>query len=186
MIAASNRKLGNLVQTGKFRTVRNYRLNVIPITVPLLRERRQKIGPLANHFIEAFLTDAPGKITGLTRTLMKRLEEYAWPGNMRELRNFIEYGVHFRPPGPLILEHLAHRFETPAPVSGGIELETVCCTDRPQNELQKLYHARKSVELDPVIRALEVHGYTVRGKKSAARQLGISLSTLYRILRTGA
>ena len=184
VIAASNRKLSDLVQAGKFRTDLYYRLNVIPITAPPLRERKQDIGLLVNHFIKTFLTEAPGKITGVTRTLMKHFEDYMWPGNVRELRNFIEYGVHFCPPGPLTLEHLVHRFESLRPIAGGIGPETGHGIDGPETELRKLYHARKSVERNQVIRALEVHGHTVQGKKSAARQLGISLSTLYRILRT--
>ncbi|BBO66281.1 hypothetical protein DSCA_02110 [Desulfosarcina alkanivorans] len=183
VIAASNQNLSDLVQTGKFRKDLYYRLNVVPITAPPLRERREDIGLLVDYFIKAFSTEASGKITGATRQLMRRFEGYAWPGNVRELRNFIEYGVNFCPPGLLTLEHLAHRFENLLPVAGGTEPDSGREMDERKADVVRLYHARKSVELDQVMRALAIHGSTVKGKKSAARQLGISLSTLYRILR---
>jgi len=183
VIAASNQNLGDLVRTGKFRTDLYYRLNVIPINAPALRERREDIGLLVNHFIKDFLTEVPGKITGVTRQLMRRFESYAWPGNVRELRNFIEYGVHFCPPGPLTLEHMEHRFEALPPVSIGPESDSSQAMGEREASVLRLYNARKSVDLDQVMKALTTHGSTLKGKKSAARQLGISLSTLYRILR---
>jgi transcriptional regulator with PAS, ATPase and Fis domain len=93
IIASTNRDLGILVQEGKFRLDLYYRLRVIPILLPPLRERREDVFPIAQHYIEQFSSQLLKKISGLTREARTALEGYAWPGNVRELRNVIERAV---------------------------------------------------------------------------------------------
>jgi transcriptional regulator with GAF, ATPase, and Fis domain len=90
IIAATNRDLAHLVKEGRFRDDLYYRLNVFPIRVPPLRERREDIALLASTFVKE-LGPAVGKtIDSIPRQTLEALMEYAWPGNVRELRNVIE------------------------------------------------------------------------------------------------
>jgi two-component system, NtrC family, response regulator HydG len=95
VIAATNQDLAQLVREKekRFREDLYYRLNVITIRVPPLRERREDIRLLAQHFVSFYATKNNRKLEGLTEDALKRLEAYAWPGNVRELENVIERGV---------------------------------------------------------------------------------------------
>jgi DNA-binding NtrC family response regulator len=90
VIAATNRDLSAEVKRGGFREDLFFRLNVIRIEVPPLRERREDVGTLVEHFIRRFNTDFGRAITGVSAEAMSRLTSYPWPGNVRELRNVIE------------------------------------------------------------------------------------------------
>jgi DNA-binding NtrC family response regulator len=90
VIAATNRDLKKLVEKGEFREDLYFRLKVIPIVLPPLRERAGDIPLLVEHFIDAYNREFKKKVKGATPALMKRLEEYHWPGNIRELKNTIE------------------------------------------------------------------------------------------------
>jgi len=93
VIAAANKNLDELVAQGSFREDLYYRLSVIPITVPPLRERREDIPLLANHFLKKYAPAAGKKIVRLAAESVKDLSEYEWPGNVRELENAIERAV---------------------------------------------------------------------------------------------
>jgi DNA-binding NtrC family response regulator len=93
IIAATNRNLEKEVADGRFRLDLYYRLNVFPIELPPLRERKEDIPALARHFIEHYNRKAGKKITGLSDKVLKNLEAYHWPGNIRELENYIERGI---------------------------------------------------------------------------------------------
>jgi two-component system response regulator HydG len=95
VIAATNQDLAQLVREKekRFREDLYYRLNVITIRVPPLRERREDIRLLAQHFVSFYAAKNNRKLEGLTEEALKRLEAYAWPGNVRELENVIERGV---------------------------------------------------------------------------------------------
>jgi len=93
VIAASNKDIERAVRDGKFREDLYYRLNIIPIHLPPLRERNGDIELLANHYVSRFATEFRKPITGITREAMVQLRSYAWPGNVRELRNVIERAV---------------------------------------------------------------------------------------------
>ncbi len=93
VIAAANRHLGQLVKEGTFREDLFYRLNVIPITIPPLRERPEDVLPLAEHFLRRFAAKQKKAITGLSREAGHLLARYPWPGNVRELENAIERAV---------------------------------------------------------------------------------------------
>jgi len=90
VIAATNRDLAGLLQEGRFRPDLYYRLNVIPITVPPLRQRKEDIPPLVDFFIKKYSSREGKKITGITREAMEALHHYPFPGNVRELENIIE------------------------------------------------------------------------------------------------
>jgi DNA-binding NtrC family response regulator len=90
VVAASNRDLGSMVEEGVFREDLFYRLNVVTVSLPPLRERREDIPLLVNHFIGTFSEQNGKSVTGITSEAMQALAGYDWPGNVRELRNTVE------------------------------------------------------------------------------------------------
>ncbi len=93
VIAATNRNIHKLVEDGKFREDLFYRLNIIPVRLPPLRDRGDDIRLLTHHFVAMFATEFRKTITGITRDAEAKLASYSWPGNIRELRNAIERAV---------------------------------------------------------------------------------------------
>ena len=93
VIAATNKDLEKAIAAGEFREDLFYRLSVIPLHVPALRDRREDIPLLARHFLESFRNSMNKKIGGISPEAMRRLESYDWPGNVRELENTIERAV---------------------------------------------------------------------------------------------
>jgi transcriptional regulator with PAS, ATPase and Fis domain len=91
LIAATNKNLTQLVSQGLFRSDLFFRLNVIPVQMPSLRERPSDIAPLTHHFIERFNNQLHRDIKGVTKEALHTLVNYPWPGNVRELRNMIEH-----------------------------------------------------------------------------------------------
>ncbi len=181
VLAASNQNLGEMVKKGLFRPGLFYRLNVIPLTAPPLRGRKEDIRILVAHFIEEFQSRAGKNIHGVAAELIRRFEDYHWPGNVRELKNFVEYGVQFCQEGMLTWELMAPRFEEP----GEGHSSPVPVPRREIETPRELALARRKTEREQVALALETFGRSVRGKKEAAAHLGISIATLYRILKSG-
>src|SRR5262249_2009772 len=93
IIAASNRDLATAVQEGRFRADLFYRLNVLPLTLPPLRQRRSDIALLTSFFVDRFSRQFGKRITGVAQDTMDLLSNYSWPGNIRELQNVIERAV---------------------------------------------------------------------------------------------
>jgi transcriptional regulator with GAF, ATPase, and Fis domain len=93
VIAATNRDLQQLIEEGAFRGDLYYRLNVFPIEVPPLRQRREDIPLLVEYLIDRYSSKAGKKIRGIERSTLDRLKSYAWPGNIRELQNVIERSI---------------------------------------------------------------------------------------------
>ncbi len=93
VVAATNRDLKEMVRKGKFREDLFYRLNIFPIHLPPLRERKEDIPLLANHFLRKYSSELGKPIKSITAEAMKRLVEYHWPGNVRELENTIQRAV---------------------------------------------------------------------------------------------
>jgi two-component system response regulator GlrR len=93
VIAASNQDLGALVTKGHFRQDLYFRLNVLTLTLPPLRERREDIPTLAQHFIKRYATEFGRPVHGVTPMALKRLLSYPWPGNIRELSHAMERAV---------------------------------------------------------------------------------------------
>jgi two-component system response regulator AtoC len=90
VIAATNRNLEEEVRAGRFREDLYYRLNVLPIALPPLRERAEDIPTLVHFYVDTFNTEFKKRITGLTPEAMAKLQSYRWPGNVRELKNAVE------------------------------------------------------------------------------------------------
>ena len=162
VIAATNHDLKRLMREGKFREDLFYRLYVIPIHLPPLRERKEDIPLLVEHFIRQFKGQTGKKIESISEEALKLLLDYSWPGNVRELENVIEHAfVKCRV--PLILpEHL------PQEILGA----------------KKVFGARKRPRLteEQLHQALQ----ETRGNKArAARELGIGRTTLWRKLKKG-
>ncbi len=105
VVAATSKDLREEVRQGRFRQDLYYRLNVIPIHLPPLRERRGDIPPLIDHFLAKFNKENGKNVTKISRYVLSRLESYLWPGNIRELENCIERAVVMSP-GPAILPAL--------------------------------------------------------------------------------
>jgi transcriptional regulator with PAS, ATPase and Fis domain len=97
VIAATNRDLRVALEDGTFREDLYYRLNVVPIEILPLRERKEDIPYLARHFVEKLAPDTGGRVTGITDAAIDKLMSYYWPGNVRELENVIERSIVMAP-----------------------------------------------------------------------------------------
>ena len=163
VIAATNRRLDGEVAAGRFRSDLYYRLNVVEITVPPLRERSEDIPYLTAAFVRKFARDFARPITGLTAAAEERLSRWSWPGNVRELRNVIERACLLCE-GHLLTEADLSRSLTERPAAAAV----------PEDEPDGPPPGR-----DEVRTALDMSG----GNKSlAARRLGISRRALYRLI----
>jgi two-component system response regulator PilR (NtrC family) len=125
VIAATNKDLGQLVADGGFREDLFYRINVIPIHLPPLRERREDIPLLADHFLHRFCERMGKRLSGLSHDAVRLLESYHWPGNIRELENVIERAVALEQ-SPVILP------DTLSPVLRGLSTRPVPLVDLPE------------------------------------------------------
>jgi DNA-binding NtrC family response regulator len=166
IIASTNRDLEMLVQEGRFRLDLYYRLRVIPILIPPLRERTEDIAPIAGHYVEFFSTSLFKKSMELSAEAITALEAYSWPGNVRELRNVIERAVILSPGGRIGPESLL--FAGP-PQRAGAELEGAS-GDLSIAEMEKRLISK-------------VLGNTSWRKTEAARILGINRTTLHNKIR---
>jgi len=164
IIAATNKNLEEQVKQGLFREDLYYRVHVIPIYLPSLRERKEDIPPLVDHFLGIFSQQAKKALKGVTPEAMQKLMLYDWPGNVRELENVIEYAVAMSDKD-FITEDLILR------TKGG----TV-----PQTHVQPLKKARDAFEKSYLIYLLELS----RGKVTeAARLAGKYRADLYLLLK---
>jgi len=167
ILAATNRRLEDEVKSGRFREDLFYRLNVIPIYIPPLRERLNDIPLLANHFLKRFAREQDKVLTSISEEAMRFLLEHAWPGNVRELENSIEHAVVLAKtdtvqPGDLPLSLREKQSPNIARNANSAPLSI------PENEEQLIQNALSSCS---------------GNKSAAAAQLGISRSTLYEKLK---
>lgn len=119
VIAATNRDLDKMVSQGTFREDLYYRLSVIPMLVPPLRDRREDIPLLANHFLKKYAPTAGKNILRIAPESLKAICEYEWPGNVRQLENMIERAVALNNGDELIIELPVERLKARAAVVGG-------------------------------------------------------------------
>ncbi len=122
IIAATNQDLTKLVSENRFREDLFYRINVIPIHLPPLRERREDIGLLAEHFLTRFREQMNKKVTGISRETMRLLETYHWPGNIRELENVIERAVALEQTPVILPDSLSPILRGTVPRGSAIDL----------------------------------------------------------------
>jgi formate hydrogenlyase transcriptional activator len=159
LVAATNRNLADMVKRNEFRSDLYYRLNVFPIPLPPLRGRREDIPALVEHFVAIYALRMGKQIEHIPRETMSAITSYPWPGNIRELQNFIERSV------------------------------ILTCGNVLQSPLESLKSATavecveaitlEDVERDHICKILEETRWVVAGPNGAAARLGIKRSTLY-------
>ena len=162
VLAATNKDLEEEVAAGRFRIDLYYRLNVFPLLLPSLRERKEDIAPLANYFLKKFCSDEGRQVPVLSSHAVDTLVQYDWPGNIRELENTIERNVVLAK-GPVIEspEMPVSRRTAVANKDGGGGFKTILDNER-----------------DHILAVLESCNWKVSGKGGAAEILAINVSTL--------
>lgn len=170
LVCATNKDLAMEVQKGSFREDLYYRINVILITVPPLRERGKDIRPLVEHFIRQLSHSSGKKITGIDAEAMKCLESYSWPGNVRELKNVIERMVVLSQDNQLTLKNIPDDLRFPSNRAKPGAVKATLGWNPASSNLQEMEKELIRTKLSET-----------RGNKSlAAKRLGISRRTLYR------
>jgi two-component system nitrogen regulation response regulator NtrX len=168
VVAATNKNLDDEIERGNFREDLFYRLNVIPFSVPPLRDRREDIPLLAEHFLREFTTAYGRKPKELTPEAYQLLTEYHWPGNVRELKNLIERIVILNPQVRVDARHIPLNTLRRQP-------------DRPPDRFGSLQEVREAAEREYILKKLEeAHGNVTR----TAELLGLERSNLYRKMKT--
>jgi formate hydrogenlyase transcriptional activator len=170
LIAATNRDLGAMVEEQRFRSDLYYRLNVFPVRVPALRERREDIPLLVRHFVQQFSRRIKRNIETIPSEAMNTLVRYEWPGNIRELQNVIERAVIVST-GPVLkvpLDDLRTRVPSAEPSNGGSVSE----------DAGKMRSVLEDAERKQILAALKQANWVVAGPKGAAALLGMKRSTL--------
>jgi two-component system, NtrC family, nitrogen regulation response regulator NtrX len=168
VVASTNKHLEEEIERGNFREDLLYRLNVIPFFVPPLRNRREDIRDLADHFLREFTTAYGRKPKELTPEAYVVLEEYHWPGNVRELKNLIERIVILNPQVRVDARHI--------PLAGSRKP-----VDRPLERFGSLQEVREAAEREYILKKLdETNGNVTR----TAELLGLERSNLYRKMKT--
>jgi formate hydrogenlyase transcriptional activator len=159
LVAATNRNLVEMVKRNEFRSDLYYRLNVFPVPLPPLRARREDIPALVEHFVEIYARRMGKQVDRVSPETMSELTSYPWPGNIRELQNFIERSVI---------------------LTSGNVLESPLASLRNAAEAQSLGPITlEDAERDHIRKTLEQTRWVVSGPNGAAARLGIKRSTLY-------
>ena len=168
LIAATNRNLDEMLSRNEFRSDLYYRLNVFPIVVPPLRERREDVAPLVAHFVGNFASHMSKRIEHIPQETLDALTSYSWPGNVRELQNLVERatilcrnGVLPNPLGMPDVKRLVADPPVPIPVG---PLATPSTFTDSQREI--------------ILQALHEAGWAIGGPHGAAARLGLKRTTL--------
>ena len=167
IITATNKNLEEMVENGGFREDLFYRLNVIPILIPPLRDRQGDIKILLKHFLKVYNAKLGKSIKDFSAEAESALLCYSWKGNVRELQNAVEYAVNMESSLYIHMESIPPRIRR-------IEKEPT-----KDNSIEKFDKMEKVL----IQNALKRYGSDVDGKKTTAKSLGISLSTLYRKIK---
>ena len=165
VIAATHRDLEQMMAKGEFREDLYYRINVIPIDIKPLRDRKEDLEILTQKFIKDYNQQLNKKVQFLTDEFRERLQNYSWPGNVRELQNVIEYAMNLAEDSTLTADHLSPRLKT---------------THYNPEELKGFN--LESMERETILRCYQAAETGVRGKEKVAKALGIGVATLYRKL----
>jgi sigma-54 dependent transcriptional regulator, acetoin dehydrogenase operon transcriptional activator AcoR len=167
IIAATNRDLEEMISERTFREDLYFRINVIPLNIPPLRERKEDIKVLALHFINKYSQLLQKNVMEIAADFWERLYGYKWPGNVRELENAIEFMINMMDnSGILSADLLPKKILTVGRNEFSQEQEEVLNL----NQVEKL----------TIAKALQIYGTTTKGKQAAAQALGIGTATLYR------
>ena len=157
ILATTNRNLEEEVRKGRFRQDLYYRLNIFPITVPPLRQRKEDIPLMVQAFVERYSRKLRKQITSIQQETMKALQDYPWPGNVRELESIIERAVILCP-GPVL--QLADKLEISSP------------------PLSSAVRTLEEMERNQILKTLSETRWRIEGKDGAATILGLHPSTL--------
>jgi two-component system NtrC family response regulator len=170
VLAATNKDLSKAIQSGEFREDLYYRLNVVPLSIPPLRERREDVRALTQHFLKSL--GASPRLT-IAPDAFRALEAYDWPGNVRELENALERALIFHRADTIILPDLPETIRAPR-----IKESPALPASLPEAGL-----SLEEVEKELILRALQKHDWN---QSRAARYLGITRHTLlYRMEKHG-
>jgi two-component system response regulator PilR (NtrC family) len=171
IIAATNRDLSKMVAEGQFREDLYYRINVIPVRLPSLRERIDDIPPLADHFVAKFAAQMKKNVTGISGGAMSRLMAYGWPGNVRELENAIERAVALERTPSILPESLPESLrEAALPASAPAAAPAAASSGLPEKGFDLEQHVQH-LEREYIAEALRRSGGV---KVKAAQLLGMS------------
>ncbi|MFT9847132.1 sigma-54-dependent Fis family transcriptional regulator [Aneurinibacillus sp. REN35] len=171
VIAATNRNLEQMVEEREFRSDLYFRLNVIPLYIPPLRERKEDIPALMHHFLQKHARLLARNVSGFSLEVQELFLHYPWPGNVRELENAVEYAVNMET-GPII-----------GPESIPQRVLRLRSTEREMLSLkERIYQFEGTILAD----MLKKYGTSVQAKRKIAKELNISLATLYRKLEEQA
>jgi formate hydrogenlyase transcriptional activator len=170
LVAATNRDLARMVARNQFRSDLYYRLNVFPILLPALRERRQDIPALVTHFVKLFSHRMGKQVDSIPPETMAAFQWYSWPGNIRELQNLVERAVILSRNG--VLQNPLHKNQPELMIPG----------------LHRTRRFQSSVTLedsdrDLIVETLEQADWIVGGPHGAARKLGLKRTTLLARMR---
>jgi formate hydrogenlyase transcriptional activator len=171
LIAATNRDLKTMVEEQRFRSDLYYRLNVFPIRMPSLRERKEDIPLLVRHFVKEFSRRNDRVIDTIPSETMQALVRYHWPGNIRELQNVIERAVIISR-GPVLNVALAELTSDVSSISAPV---VTTAKSAPRERLQEIL---QETERNQILSALEEANGVVAGPNGAAARLGVKRSTL--------
>jgi len=165
IITATNKNLEELISQKKFREDLFFRINVLPIYIPPLRERNEDIPTLVNTFLRHFSTKTGKKINRLSKSAMEILMSYPWPGNVRELKSVIEYAFVI----------------TEDQVIGREELPEKIFSKKHKRDIVPFEHAERDAEEKEIL--IEALQKSKGNKSEAARMLGISRGTVFNRMR---
>ncbi len=167
IIAATNRDLDGAVKEGRFREDLYYRLDVVPITLPPLRERKEDIPALAHFFLQRFSREAKKNFTEITQEAQEKILAYGWPGNVRELANVIERAVVLGQAPKITLKELPSRILAPGP--------------RRESSAFSYREAMDATKRELVLRALTQTG---GNRAAAAKLLGLQRTYLSKLIKS--
>jgi formate hydrogenlyase transcriptional activator len=175
LVAATNRDLVKMISRGQFRSDLYYRLNVFPIFLPALRERREDIPALVNHFVKMFSRRMGKQVDSVSAEAMTAFQWYLWPGNIRELQNLVERAVILARDG--VLPNPLHKKQ--------IEL-VIPNLHRTRPSHSSNFHSSMTLEDSDralIIETLEQAAWIVGGPRGAAAKLGLKRTTLLAKMR---
>src|SRR5713101_8136692 len=170
LVAATNRDLVKMVARGQFRSDLYYRLNVFPIVLPALRERREDIPALVTHFVKLFSRRMGKQVESIPPETMAAFQWYSWPGNIRELQNLVERAVILSRDG--VLPNPLHKKQTEVMI--------------PSLHRTRTFHSSMILEDSDralILETLEQAGWIVGGPRGAAAKLGLKRTTLLAKMR---
>ena len=168
VVAATNKHLEDMVKKGTFREDLYYRLNVIPINLPSLRERKSDIPLLIDFMVKEYTLKLNKNIVKVDEAVIETMVNYKWPGNIRELQNIIEYSINMSSSDTITIDLIPNKIKN-------IEPQEIKSSNNNIITLEEL-------EKSEIIKALNKYKYYKKDKELVAKALGISRATLYRKL----